>query len=170
MSTTEFKTIRPERLADNTFRLFDHDWTLITAGTRKSFNMMTASWGGLGIIWNKPVTFIFVRPTRYTYEFLEQSERFTLSFFIERYRNRLNLCGSKSGREIDKVAATGLTPVFNRGAIYFAEARLVLVCRKIYYQDLQPQQFRDRRVLKFYPKRDFHRMYFGEIKQVLIRA
>jgi len=168
MSKTKFRVVRPDGISDNAFRLFDHDWTLITAGTRKSFNTMTASWGGLGIIWNKRVAFIFVRPTRYTYEFIEKSDRFTLSFLPEQHRKALAFCGSKSGRDVDKIAATGLSPVFDAsGAVYFEQARLVMICRKVYLQDLAPRQFLDKQVLKFYPKRDFHRMYFGEIVKCL---
>jgi flavin reductase (DIM6/NTAB) family NADH-FMN oxidoreductase RutF len=132
--------------------------------------MMTASWGGLGVIWNKRIAITFVRPTRYTREFIEKQDLFTCSFFPAKYRKALSFCGSHSGRDVNKTAATGLTPVFDvKGAVYFAEARLVLVCRKIYFQDLEPKQFLDRKVLKMYPEKDFHRMYFGEIAKCLKR-
>lgn len=84
---------------------------LVTAGNAEKFNMMTASWGGLGFLWNRPVAFVFIRPQRYTFDFVERNEGFTLSFFGEEYRKVLQLCGTKSGREIDKVAETKLTPL-----------------------------------------------------------
>ncbi len=163
-----FVPIKPEDIRDNVFKLIGSDWMLITAGTRDFFNMMTASWGGLGVLWNKNIAICFIRPQRYTYDFMERSEHFTLSFFGEAYREALNLCGSKSGRQVDKAAATGLTAVVGEtGAVYFAEARLVLECRKIYFQDLDPTHFLDLSIHKNYPSRDYHRMYLGEIVRCL---
>jgi flavin reductase (DIM6/NTAB) family NADH-FMN oxidoreductase RutF len=168
--TTRFKTIKPADIRDNPFRLIDQDWTLITAGTLKSFNTMTASWGGLGTLWNKPVAFVFVRPTRYTYGFMEREPRFTLSFFAGQYRQALLLCGTKSGRRFDKVSAAGLTPARSPlGSVLFREARLVLECRKLYCTDLDPRRFIVPSIAKFYPKRDYHRLYVGEIRRVLTR-
>ena len=97
----------PKRLEENVFSLFDDQWTLITAGTPEHCNTMTASWGGLGVLWHKNVATIYVRPQRYTYEFLETSEFFTLSFFDEAWRQQLSYCGTVSGREADKVASCG---------------------------------------------------------------
>jgi len=165
-----FVEIKPEDMRGNVFKLIGSDWMLIAAGTRDSFNMMTASWGGMGVLWNKRIAICFVRPQRYTYEFVERATHFALSFFSEDYRDALNLCGSKSGRQMDKVAATGLTPVVGEtGAIYFAEARLVLECRKIYFQDLDPAHFVDDEIHRNYSKRDYHRMYFGEIIHCLAK-
>lgn len=163
----KFIEISPEAITDNTFKLIGKDWMLVTAGTGTSFNTMTAAWGGLGVLWDKKICFCVIRPTRYTYTFMEKSEDFTLSFFEERYRDALSYCGTKSGRDVNKVAQTGLTPVFNAGAIYFSEARLVMVCRKIYTQDMVPGNFLDSKIDKFYPQKDYHRMYVGEIRQCL---
>ena len=132
-----FKEINPQDISESPFTLIGKDWMLVTAGTEKKFNTMTASWGGVGIMWNKPVVFTFIRPQRYTYEFIENEEFFTLSFFTEDYRSALKLCGAKSGRDVDKVAQTGLTPYFDENAPYFKEAKLVLVCRKMYNQALK---------------------------------
>ncbi len=154
---------KPEQLTDNPFKLIGADWMLITAGTKQSFNTMTASWGGMGVLWQKQVTFCFVRPTRYTYEFMERSENFTLSFFEERYRKALNFCGSHSGRDTDKVKETGLTPAGKDGFVYFDEARLVLACKKLYFQDFNPGHFLEQRIHDLYPAKDYHRMYVGEI-------
>ena len=164
-----FKRTKPELLADNPFKLIGTDWMLITAGTPGSFNTMTASWGGLGILWEKKVAYCFIRPTRYTYEFAERSRNFTLSFFEERFRKALSFCGSHSGRDTDKIKGAGLTPVMNDGFVYFDEARLVLACRKLYYQDIGPERFLAPEIENMYPQKDYHRMYIGEIEQCLIK-
>ena len=155
---------------DNAFRLIADDWMLITAGELSSFNTMTASWGALGELWHRKVAFCFVRPTRHTYGFMERADLFTLSFFPEQYRHVLNFCGTKSGREVDKVQATGITPVADEtGGVFFAEARLVLVCRKLYTHDLAPERFLDESVNKEYPEKDFHRMYIGQVIRCLMK-
>ncbi|WP_028895709.1 flavin reductase [Syntrophorhabdus aromaticivorans] len=163
----ELREISPEMITDNTFKLIGKDWMLVTAGSEAAFNTMTAAWGGLGVLWDKKICFCVIRPTRYTYAFMEKSEDFTLSFFEERYRDVLTYCGTKSGKDVDKVTQTGLTPVFDDDIIYFDEARLVMVCRKIYAQDIVPDNFIDPNIDKFYPKKDYHRMYVGEIRRCL---
>ena len=165
-----FREIRPELLTENPFKLIGADWMLITAGTAESFNTMTASWGGLGILWERQVCFCFIRPTRYTYEFIERAENFTLSFFEERYRKALSYCGSHSGRDADKIREAGLTPMKEGGFVSFSEARLVLACKKIYSQDINPDRFLDPAIEGMYPKKDYHRMYVGEIKRCLVRS
>jgi len=163
-----FKIIKPERFNENAVKLIACDWMLITAGARDSFNTMTASWGGLGNLWNKPVTFIFIRPQRYTYQFAETQDYFTIQFFDEKYRDILNYCGSNSGRDVDKIAKTGLTPFTSQnGNIYFEQARLQMECRKLYFDDIDPEQFIDNGLRKHYPTNDFHRMYIGEITECL---
>ena len=159
------KPIDPYNIDESVFRLLDKDWMLITSGTSGHFNTMTASWGGFGILWNQPVAFIFVRPQRYTYKFLEEKEWFTLSFFGPGYRDVLNFCGSRSGKNVDKIASTGLVPLeTGLGNIYFEGARLVFECHKIYFQDLDPAHFLDPKIGSNYPKKDYHRMYFGKIE------
>lgn len=159
------KIIDPYHLDESVFRLLDKDWMLITAGGKEEFNTMTASWGGFGILWNKPVSFIFVRPTRHTYLFTEKFDRFSLCFFDKRYRKALNYCGSHSGRDVDKVQATGLSPdVTENGVVFFKESRLILECRKLYLHDLDPQLFLDESIIRNYPKEDYHRMYIGQIE------
>lgn len=167
---SQFIEIAPRHISENVFKLIGSDWMLITAGTIESLNTMTASWGGLGVLWNKNVSFCFVRPTRYTYQFMEKSESFTLSFFEEKYRYVLNFCGSKSGRDVNKISATGITPIEDiSGSIYFNEARLVIICKKIYFQDLNPNNFLENDIDKNYPQKDYHRMYIGEIIKCLIK-
>ena len=164
-----FKEIRPEDIGDNPFSLIGETWMLITAGTRESFNTMTASWGGLGVLWNKQIATCFVRPTRHTYGFMETAAGFSLCFFDERHRKILDYCGSRSGRNVDKVAKTGLVPVFGGDAIYFEQARLVIECRKVYTFDIDPARFVDQGIDKLYPEKDYHRAYIGEIIRCLAK-
>jgi len=157
-------------IKDNAFKLIANDWMLVTAGNMKSFNTMTANWGAFGELWHKKVCFCFVRPTRYTYEFMEREDVFTLSFFDESHRKALDFCGSHSGKEFDKIAETGLTPVANEsGGIYFEEARIVLICRNIYFHDINPAHFLDPKINEAYPKKDYHRMYVGEVIRCLMK-
>jgi len=161
----------PYKLKENVFKLIDRDWMLVAAGTPERWNTMTASWGGLGVLWNRPVAFAFIRPTRYTYEFMERHERFTLSFFTRRYRKALSFCGSHSGRDHDKAKETGLEPVSPlQGAVTFRQARLVFICSKLYTTDIDPRRFLDPKIDENYPKKDYHRMYVGEITRCLVRT
>jgi len=170
MNDTPFKIIDPGTISDNPFKLIDKEWMLITAGRSESFNTMTASWGGFGILWNKPVVFCFVRPVRYTYLFMEISDYFTTSFFSREFRKALNYCGKYSGRDVDKIKATGLTPIASpKGNVYFNEARLVLECRKLYFSDINPEHFILPEIDRNYPDADYHRMYIGEITNCLSR-
>lgn len=164
-----FKEIKPEELAGNVFDMIGKKWMLVTAGPRSGFNTMTASWGGLGILWGKPVSFTFVRPQRYTLGFMEKHTYYTLSFYDEKYRDALSFCGSHSGRDTDKIKATGLTPAADGDAVYFSEASAVLVCRKLYVQDLSPASFAENELSKYYTQKDYHREYIGEIEKVLIK-
>jgi flavin reductase (DIM6/NTAB) family NADH-FMN oxidoreductase RutF len=164
-----FKKINCEELTENPFKLIGGDWMIITAGAPESYNLMTASWGGLGVLWQMNVGFCFVRPTRYTYNFMEKAGRYTLSFFSEEYRGVLNYCGTTSGRDSNKVAETGLKPVFDDGFICYEQARLVLQCRKLYYQDFTPDHFLEPKIGELYPQKDYHRMYVGEIVKCLQR-
>lgn len=169
--TTDFKEISPQEIEDNPFKLIGSDWMLITAGDLKRFNMMCASWGGMGHLWDKNVCFVFIRPTRYTWEIMEDRESFTVSFFTEDYRRVLEYCGSHSGRHVNKVQKCGITPVAGSiGDVYFAEARLVLECRKLYFADINPSAFMAQTLSDIYPEKDYHRMYIGEIVKVLSRT
>lgn len=165
-----FQMIKPNEITDNVFSLIGHDWMLITSGTPESFNTMTASWGGMGVLWRKDVCFVFVRPTRYTYEFMEKNDNFSLCFFSEEWKNALNICGTKSGREIDKAKETGLKPFAGaNNTTGFEQSRLIIECKKLYYQDIEPKQFLDPSLDKNYPNKDYHRMYVGEILSVSIK-
>ncbi|MGM9521186.1 MAG: flavin reductase family protein [Oscillospiraceae bacterium] len=165
----EFTRIQPTEITDNMIKSISQDWMLITAGDSGKLNTMTASWGGVGELWGKHVAFCFVRPTRYTYGFMEQGDYYTLSFYDEKFRKQLQLCGSKSGRDVDKVKACGFgTEKAECGAPYFKEARLVLVCKKLYTDDIKPENFTDKTLdEKWYPEKDYHKVYVGEILEVL---
>jgi len=157
-----------ENLKVNPFELIGRDWYLITAGKSVSdYNTMTASWGSMGIMWGKNVFTCGIRPNRHTFGFVEDNDCFTVSFFdSDKYREMLSFCGSKSGRDVDKAKETGITPVETDGTVTFEEARLVLVCRKLYAQDIDTEKFTDRDNLKFYEKDPCHRMYTSEIVAV----
>lgn len=167
--STAFIEIAPAALRENPFQAIGHDWMLITAGMPDNFNTMTASWGAWGELWNRPIAVCFIRPQRHTFGFMEQASHFSLSFFDAQSRAALDFCGSHSGRDVDKIAATGLTPVVDpSGAIYFAQARLALICRKLYAQHLTPESFLDPVIpAEIYAKADFHRMYIGEVLRCL---
>lgn len=151
-------------LQGNAVSMFDDKWCLITAGNKDSYNTMTASWGAMGELWNKDVCFIFIRPQRYTLEFTEREELFTLSFFGEEYKKALGFCGRNSGRDCDKAKETGLTPMEIDGSMSFEESETVVVCKKLFYQDIDPQGFIDKAIDGVcYPEKDYHRMYVGEV-------
>ncbi len=157
-------------ITDNVFRLIGNEWFLFTAGNLKKWNTMTAGWGEVGYLWNKYIVTGFIRPQRFTYQFVEKNKYFTFCFFEKKYEKALLFCGEHSGRDYDKAKETGLTPMQTRlGNVYFKEARLVLECRKIYYQDLDPKKFLDRSIEKLYHRNDYHRFYIGEIVNCFIK-
>lgn len=168
------KEIPVSQLQINPMTLIANDWMLVTAGDAShGYNTMTASWGHLGSIWGhsggRPTSVIFVRPQRYTKEFVDREPLYTLCFFPESYKKALGYLGTHSGRDGDKVSEAGLTPCFGEGYTYFAEANLVLVCRKLYRAPVLEEGFLDKEVLEeYYPLRDFHDLYVGEILQVLV--
>ena len=161
------KKIDLNEFCENVFARIGDQWMLITAGQGEDCNTMTASWGGLGVIWGQPAATVYIRPQRYTKEFVDREEYFTLSFLPEEYKPQLGVCGSKSGRDMDKVKECGFTVKTGVGnAPFFAEAELVLVCRKRYAQPLDgaaiPADVQDR----FYPEKDYHTMYIGQVVEV----
>lgn len=163
------KEINIRELKDNFVKMISNDWALLTAGTKDNFNTMTVSWGGIGELWNKDVCFVFVRPQRYTYEFMEKNDYFTLSFFGGDYKKELGICGSKSGRVIDKIAETGFTPVDFDNAVGFEQAEVNVVLKKLAYQNMKPEGFIDETIMNNYANNDFHRVYIGEIVKVVVK-
>jgi flavin reductase (DIM6/NTAB) family NADH-FMN oxidoreductase RutF len=164
-----FRNVNAKELDLNPFQTIGQDWMLVTAGTKENCNTLTASWGGLGTLWYKDVATIYIRPQRYTKQFIDNSDYFTLSFFGKGYRDELNLCGTKSGRDMDKIKACGFTVAESAcGAPYFAQAELVIVCRKLYSDTIKPERFLDAALdLRCYPKGDHHTFYIGEVVETL---
>ncbi|NLW70979.1 MAG: flavin reductase family protein [Eubacteriaceae bacterium] len=150
------------------FEIFDKKWALVTAGNAENYNTMTISWGGLGTLWGKSVATVYVRPSRYTYDFMEKNDYFTVSFYGEEYKKDLGILGSKSGRDIDKVALTKLTPKAVGESMSFEQAQATLLCKKIYHQDLIEENIPKEAIEKYYgPAETIHRMYIGEVIEVI---
>ena len=165
-----FLKIDPKSLDLNAFSAIGEKWMLITAGTKEKCNTMTASWGALGVLWGVPMATVYIRPQRYTKQFVDENEYFTLSFFPEQYRQQLSLCGTKSGREVDKVKECGFTVAEGEGgAPYFEQAELVLVCRKRMAVPMDPAAMPEDVKEKWY-EGDYHTMYWGEIVEALVKA
>ena len=173
-----FKVIRPEAITDNPFKIIGKDYMLVSACTTKQDeegklitgrpNTMTASWGGCGVLWNKPVATIYLRPQRYTKEIIDQTDTFSLSILSEKYKSALEYCGSHSGRDGDKFCPAKLDVEYMNGTPWIKQARLVIFCRKLYVQEFDPYSFADELICKQnYRKDDFHTMYIGEIIKVM---
>ena len=143
----------------NSFGIFDKEWALLTAGTEQRFNAMTISWGGLGTLWGKPIVTVYVKPIRYTHDFMEQNNFFTVSFYQKEHRRALELLGTLSGRDGDKVARAGLTPKALEYGMTFREARVTLVCKKIYCQELDTAQMPAEVVRAYYQRSSPHHVH-----------
>ena len=151
----------------NIFEQYDKKWALLTAGDKDKFNTMTISWGGLGTLWNKPVATVYVRTSRYTNEFMKDNDYFTVSFYPEEFKKTLGVLGSKSGRDMDKIHESGLTPKEVENGITFAEAEVTLVCRKLICQRLEPENMIPEIAKQFYENEAQHDMYVGEVVAIL---
>lgn len=164
------KNILPEDLNIDVVKLWSKKWMLLTAGSYKdkNYNTMTVGWGSIGVMWNKPFVQVVVRPTRYTYEFIDKYNTFTLTAFPEKFREKLGYLGTVSGRDEDKITKSGLTviPSNEIDAPGFDESELIIECKKIYSDDLLPDKFLDKVIEKSYPEKDYHRIYFGEILNI----
>lgn len=151
------------------FYTLDKEWALLSVGNKEKFNMMTVSWGGFGTIWGRPVVSVYARKSRYTYEFMEENDYFTLSFYEEKYKKDLGILGSKSGRNINKKDLVSLHEEEVGNSISFKEANLTLVCKKIYYDDLKKENMKPEIQEQFYKKDEIHRMYIGEVIDIIDR-
>jgi flavin reductase (DIM6/NTAB) family NADH-FMN oxidoreductase RutF len=164
------KLIDPSRLVLNPVRIFMEDWFILCSGENLpgKFNFMTIGWGSVGVMWGKPCFMAPVRPVRHTYKFMEKSHDFTVCVFPKSQRKALALSGAKSGRDIDKVKETGLTPMGSLKVMSpsFAEAELIIECKKIYFGDVDPRNCISATIAENYPEKDYHRMYLGEIVAV----
>ena len=163
-----FKEINAKEINDNLIKAIADEWMLISAGDREKYNMMTASWGFAGEMWGNDSVIAMIRPQRYTMDFVDNKDYFALSFYGNN-KEIHKVCGSKSGRDVDKTVLTGLTPVFSDDTVYFEEARLVIICKKQYVGRLEENNFIDKEPLKWYTEKDFHYMIFGKIEKVLVK-
>lgn len=161
----ELKSIR--EVKENLVKMISDDWALVSAADGESWNTMTISWGGIGELWGKDVVFAFIRPQRYTKEFMDKSDYFTVSFFDEQYKDALRICGTKSGKDCDKISLAGLTAECDGEAVYPSEAKLVIKCRKIAVQKMDNAGFLDETIESNYKAGDYHLIYVGEIEKVL---
>ena len=164
-----FREISVNELNINPVTIFSDGWALLTAGSKDSFNAMTVSWGAMGEIWGKASMFVFVRPQRYTHDFCESSDLFTVSCFNGNNKDELTFFGRNSGRDCDKFSQTGLTAVSDGDHVYCKEAEYVFICRKTAKTVLQPENFTDSSIASFYPSNDYHDIYVGEIVKILVK-
>lgn len=157
-----------EALKENAFTMIGKDWLLLTAKKDGKVNTMTASWGGVGVMWGKQVAFLFIRPQRYTKEFVDAAAELSVSVLPEKYRKELNYFGTVSGRDEDKIAKSGLKTAECEGVPYFEDARLAFICKKLYAQPLEADCFIEKdNIDKWYQNSDYHTMYVVEIEKVL---
>jgi flavin reductase (DIM6/NTAB) family NADH-FMN oxidoreductase RutF len=165
-----FKEIKVSEINENFIKNIGDEWMLITAGNKDNYNMMTASWGFAGVMWGEPMAIAAIRPQRYTIDFVKSQEYFTLSFYGDD-KSMHAVCGKVSGRDVNKTEKTGLTPIFDSDfdAPYFGEARLTLICKKVYFQDLDSSNFVDETIKsKWYPNEDYHTMFYGKIVKAIV--
>lgn len=166
----KFKEIHPQdAIAENVFNKIGKQWMLITAKSGESVNTMTASWGTLGVLWGRPVAICYIRPQRYTFPIVEESDSLSLSFLGEEYRSALRLCGTLSGRDVNKFEASGLSLAEDNGTPYVDESETVLICKKLYADLLKKDAFTSDEPLSHYPNDDFHKFYICEIEKILIK-
>lgn len=167
---SNFKEIQPQEFVYSPFKLIGEEWMLITAEKDGKANTMTASWGGLGVMWGKNVAYIAIRPQRYTKEFIDNSDTFSLTFFDDSFKKALGYLGATSGRDEDKIAKSNLTVRHTDGVPYFAEAKIAILCNKLYAQEYKPELFVAQEINeKCYPDADHHTLYIAEITKILVK-
>lgn len=165
-----FRKIDVKELELSPVKAIGDNWAILTGVSEDGFNSMTVSWGGMGVMWNKPVVFVFVRPGRHTYKFLEKGEQFSLALMGEGMHEKMTVFGKKSGRDCDKYKESGFTAVKEKGITYPEEAQTVFICKTLSAGDISPGWFRDPEIdTKNYPNKDYHRMYIGEIETALVK-
>ncbi|MDR1774660.1 MAG: flavin reductase [Clostridioides sp.] len=167
---SSFKEIQVNEFDFNPFSAIGKEWMLITAKKGDKVNTMTASWGGVGVLWNKNVVFAFIRPQRFTKEFVDSSDSFSISFYDEKYRKELTYCGRTSGRDEDKIEKIGFKTLFSDDVPYFEESNVTLICKKLYRQSMDPNSFLYEELKeKNYPENDYHAVYVAEIEKILVK-
>lgn len=167
---SKFNEIKPELFEQSPFKLIGKDWMLITAEKDGKVNTMTAAWGGFGVMWAKNVAYVVIRPQRYTKEFIDNSATFSLTFLDNSFRTTLNYLGTKSGRDEDKIKNSNLTVLHTDDIPYFEEANIVILCKKLYAQEFEPECFIAPELNeKWYPDVDHHTLYIAEITKILVK-
>lgn len=156
-----------DKLQTKPFEIFHNDWALVTAGPINKHNSMTVSWGGMGTLWSKSVVTIYIKPCRFTYQFLKENDYFVVSFFDEEYKKALGIMGSKSGRDINKDELANLTPVEHGSLTLYKEAKISIICKKIYFDDLAIENIPQKEIDTYYTKEKPHRMYIGEVVEII---
>lgn len=173
-SDSGFKLFQANDLPDNAFKVFSDDWFILTAGKEQAYNPMTISWGNFGYLWGYPTVTVYVRPDRHTYGFMEKSSTFTICTFDEQHRSAMRYIGSKSGRDGDKIKATGLTAkLTTQGSLCFEEARLIIECEKVFSTAMNPDEILDPKMKKYYQGGQkpipVHKMYIGKILNIWVK-
>ena len=167
---SKFIEVKPEKFKESPFKLIGEDLMLITAKKDGNVNTMTAAWGGLGVMWGKNVAFVVIRPQRYTKEFVDGSDTFSLTFFGGGKKEMLNYLGTTSGRDEDKIKKANLTVIYDNGVPYFEEATIAIFCKKLFAQDYKPESFINTQIIdEWYPASDFHTLYIAEITKILAK-
>jgi len=166
---TKFKEIKIKESHIDPFELKNR-WMLITAEKDGKVNTMTASWGGFGVMWNKEVVYVVIRPQRYTKEFVDNADSFSLTFFDKAFMKQLGYLGKVSGRDEDKIKEAGFTVAYQDGVPYFEEADKAIIVRKLYAQPLKKEFFIDNKPAEdWYPEKDFHTLYIAEVTKILAK-
>ena len=151
------------------FEFWGKNWALVTAGTKDNVNTMTVGWGSVGVLWQKKVVSIYIRPQRYTKEFVDKNDKFSITSFGEERRNELAYLGKVSGKQEDKISKAGLTVAYDDGVPYISEGNIILICKKLYETEINPVLFTDKSIDNFYPEKDYHTQYIAEVEKILIR-
>ena len=166
---TLFKEISVKEIKENLVNLIANEWMLISAGDENSHNMMTASWGFMGEMWGSDCAIAVVRPQRFTMQFIDKCDYYALSFYGTN-KEIHKICGKMSGKDVNKTELTGLTPIFADNTVYFEKARMVIICKKQYVQQMDEECFVDNSLLSNYKEKDYHNMIFGKIEKVLVKV
>lgn len=160
-----------EMLECNPFTMIGKNWAVLTAGNQHKANVMTISWGGMGVLWGKNVCYVFVRDSRYTKQFMDLCSTFSLTFFPKEFsRSSLMYLGSVSGKREDKLKMARLNLNYADNVPFIDEGNFIITCNKLSATKITPDSFIDPNIeITHYKDGDLHTMYVGEILQVLAR-
>lgn len=165
-----FQKVDFDQFEVNPFTKIGKDWMLVTAGNEEKVNTMTASWGGIGVMWGKNVVYIFVRDSRYTKLFIDDEGRFSLSFPTEKYRKEMKFLGAVSGRDEDKIKESGLNIAYHDGIPYIDEGSMVMFCRVMSQTPIVKEDYWDKDIDEtWYANKDYHNMYIAEVTEIMAR-